>query len=116
MELKLPYVFKERMPSCNFRYRFQRHGVKKTIKGEPGSPEFLASYTAILDGVEEPEKIPDAKGSISWLVGLFLKDFAMRVEAGLVSPLTLKGHQHHLGRLVNEFGRKNAYMPRGKLV
>lgn len=116
MEIKLPYVSVERLPSGNTRYRFQRNGIKKTIKGKPGSAEFMANYEAIRDGIEEPAQSPALKGSVAWLTGLFLKDLKVRVEAQLVSPLTLKGHKHHLGRLVEEYGRKDAYMPRGKLV
>lgn len=116
MEIKLPHVFAECLPSGNIRYRFQRHGKKQTIQGEPGSPEFLANYAAILDGMDPAPATRTVKGSVAWLVGLFLRDLEQRVEAGLASPLTLKGHRHHLGHLVERFGKKDARMPRGKLV
>jgi integrase len=117
MEIKLPFVFAEKMPSGNIRYRFQRNGKKKTIKGEPGTSEFLRNYESIRDGLDICDTPPKVvKGSVSWLVGLFLKDLESRVEAGLASPLTLKGHRHHLGRLVAEYGAKDCRMPRGKLV
>lgn len=117
MEIKLPYVFAEKMPSGNIRYRFQRYGKKATIKGEPGTSEFMRNYEAIRDGLD-PKKpaIKAKKNSVAWLVGLFLADLEMRVEAGISSPLTLKGHRHHLGRLVAEFGHKECEMPRKSLV
>ncbi len=116
MNIKLKYVCKERLPSGNFRYRFQRQGVKKVIHGEPGSAEFMANYEAIRDGIPKSSAGPAVKGSITWLTGLFLRDVEKRVQAGLISPLTLKGHRHHLGHLVDAYGKKNAYIPRGKLV
>lgn len=117
MEIKLPFVFAEKMPSGNTRYRFQRHGKKATIKGEPGTSEFMRNYEAIRDGINPKDApIKAVKNSVSWLVGLFLKDVEMRVEAGLASPLTLKGHRHHLGKLIDKYGSKDCKIPRGKLV
>lgn len=116
MDHKLKYVARERMASGKMRYRFQRYGQKKTIKGEYGSPEFLAHYAALLDGIDWTPENPITKGSIQWLVGKFLHDLERRVQAGLASPLTLKGHRHHLGRYVEEYGEYDLRIPRGKLA
>jgi len=116
MQLNIPYVCRERDRNGRWRYRFQRHGKKVTMKGEPGSPEFLAHYAALMDNVPlaMPEKL--VRGSIRWLVGLYLADLETRMNAGIASPLTLKGHRHHLGRLVDAYGDFDANMPRGKLT
>ena len=116
VDVKLKYVARERMANGKFRYRFQRGGKKTTINGEPGTPEFLQRYTALLDGVEHvtPDRL--RSGSIAQIVGLFLRDVESRVASGLASPLTLKGHRHHLGYLVSEYGEMDARIPRGKLV
>lgn len=119
MEMKLRYVAKERMRSGKIRWRFQRGGQKVTLRGTPGSPEFLTHYAELLDGVAhtaDSARARTVKGSIAWLVGRFLADVDNRVAAGLASPLTLKGHRHHLGRLVDRYGPKDARMPTGKLT
>lgn len=118
MKVELEYVARE-WSRGKWRYRFQRHGKKTTLKGEPLSPEFMASYRAARDGIENPAILADKKlikQSVSWLVGLFLADLETRVAAGLASPLTLKGHRHHLGKLVGKHGAKSMIIPRGKLV
>lgn len=113
--MRLPYVTEERLPSGAIRYRYRRGRVKVTLKGEPGSSEFLAHYNDLQNGL--PAVAPRAiRGSVEWLVGLYLEALERRVEAHLASPLTLKGHRHHLARLVAEYGAKDANMPRSAVV
>lgn len=119
MDVRMKYVCKERMANGKSRYRFQRYGKKTTINGEYGSPEFHAHYANLLDGVDRPQSVAIArmhKGSIAYAVGIFLIDLERRVAAGINSPLTLKGHKHHLGRLVEHYGRKPIDIPRRKVV
>ncbi|WP_372572909.1 hypothetical protein [Ruegeria jejuensis] len=92
LDVKLKYVYRETLPSGNTRYRFEKAGRKVTLKGEPGSPEFLASYQAALNNLPKTDRAAK-KGSITWLVGLFIRHLESQVAAGLISPLTLKGHK-----------------------
>lgn len=69
--MRLPYVTEERLPSGATRYRFRRGTLRVTLNGEPGSREFLAHYSALRDGVPKV-KSTAIKGSVSWLVGLYL--------------------------------------------
>lgn len=116
MMIKLDYVSAERT-ATGWRYRFRRHrnGPKVTLKGEPGSAEFMAHYEALLDDVPQPASLA-RHGSVEWLVTLYLRDLSDKVAANLKSPLTLKSRQHHLGRLVEAYGVKNANMPRSAVI
>lgn len=113
--MRLPFVTEERLPSGAIRYRYRRGAVKVTLKGEPGSREFLDHYAALRDDVPQIQS-KAVCGSVEWLVGLYLADLERRVGNKLASPLTLKGHQHHLARLVAEHGAKDANMPRSAIV
>ncbi|WP_146195198.1 site-specific integrase [Pararhodobacter marinus] len=114
-DMRLKYVTTERLPSGATRYRFRRNGKVTTLRGEPGSREFHEHYAALIDGVPVvPMKA--VRGSVEWLVGLFLEDLERKVAARLASPLTLKGKRHHLGRLVEEYGPKSAEMPRSAVI
>ena len=112
--VKLRYVLSETLPSGQIRYRFRRNGVKVTLQGKPGDPEFHSHYAELLKTKNLVQGL--VHGSVSWLVQLYLDNLSSRVEAGLSSKLTLKGHTHHLQKLVTEYGDKDANMPRGKLI
>ena len=114
MSVKLRYVTWETLPSGQIRYRFRRNGTKVTLTGKPGEPAFHAHYAELLKGTPKPEG--PVQGSVQWLVSLYLENLGSRVKAGLTSSLTLKGHIHHLQKLVDAFGEKDANMPRGKLI
>ncbi len=114
MSVKLQYVTWETLPSGHTRYRFRKDGTKTTLKGKPGEPVFHAHYAELLKGTPKPEG--PITGSVRWLVSLYLENLRSRVTAGLSSPLTLKGHTHHLNKLVEAYGEKDANMPRGKLI
>lgn len=113
--MRLPYVTEERLPSGAIRYRYRRGAVKVTLKGKPGSREFLDHYASLRDDVPQPVSRA-IRGSVEWLVGLYLDDLDRRVGNRLASPLTLKGHKHHLSRLIAEYGGRDANMPRSALV
>lgn len=113
--MRLPYVTEERLPSGAIRYRYRRGKVKVTLKGEPGSREFLDHYASLRDDVPQPVSRA-VRGSVEWLAGLYLSDLERRVGNRLASPLTLKGHRHHLGKLIAEYGAKDANMPRSAVV
>lgn len=113
--MRLPYVTDETLPSGAIRYRYRRGKVKVTLKGEPGSREFLDHYSSLRDDVPVPVS-KAVRGSVEWLVGLYLEDLEQRAASHLASPLTLKGHRHHLRRLVEEYGSKDANMPRSAVI
>lgn len=113
--MHLPFVCRERLPSGKWRYRFQRAGRKVTLRGQPGTAEFMDHYRSLLDGAELPAS-KAVRGSIEWLVTLYLADLERNVAARLASPLTLKSHRHHLARLVAEYGAKDANMPRSAVI
>lgn len=113
--MRLPFVTEERLPSGAIRYRFRRGKVKVALKGEPGSREFLDQYSALVNGLPNVQS-KAVGGSVEWLVGKYLADLERRVGNRLASPLTLKGHRHHLARLVDEYGAKDANMPRSAVV
>ena len=114
MAISLKHVTPEYLPSGAVRYRFRRNGTKVKLRGEPGSPEFYAHYAELLQR-SVPSQGP-VEGSIAWLVDKYIKHQEMREEAGLASPLTVKGHKHHLGKLVKAYGEMDMYIPRGKLI
>lgn len=114
MELKLKYVSRE-WARTKWRYRFQRNGRKATLPGKPGEPEFMRRYAELMDE-PIPERTPIYEGSIAWLVGLFIGYVEMQVSAGIMSPLTLKGHRHHLGRLVDAHGPMSVEMRQAHLL
>jgi integrase len=113
--MNLPYVCRERLPSGGWRYRFQRGGRKITLRGDPGSPEMLDHYRSLMDGAPLPASNA-VRGSVEWLVGLYLADLERSVAARLASPLTLKGHRHHLAKVVAEYGPKDANMPQSAVI
>lgn len=115
----LEYVFAERLPSGNVRYRFRRYGKKTTIKGKPGEPEFHRHYSELLDGIGHTAASARARtveGSIAWLVGEYLRLMEVRVGAGITSPLHLKAERHHLGKLVTAYGEYDLNLPRKKFL
>jgi len=114
MQIKLPYVSRE-WSRTKWRYRFQRAGVKSTLPGEPGQPDFMRRYAELMGEPVQPRTVA-VDGSISWLVGLYLEHVQMMVESGLSSHLTLKGHRHHLGRLVDAHGKKSVDMRTAHLL
>lgn len=115
MPMRLKFVTTERLPSGAVRYSFRRGKVKVTLRGEPGSREFHEHYAALIDDVPVI-KSKAIHGSVEWLTGLYLLDLERRVGSGLSSPLTLKGHRHHLGRLIEEYGEHDANMPRSAVI
>ncbi len=97
MDIKLPGVYRERARGkWRFRYQANRNAPKKTLRGEPGSQEFLDHYRELKAGNEKP---PSQMGSIEWLRDLYLANFAKLVEAGLRSDVTLLNRRNILNRV-----------------
>ena len=112
MDVTLKWVHRERTRG-KWRYRFQRDGRKVTLRGEPGSPEFMAQYHC-LAGIKDAPPAP-LSGSLGWLRDAYLDHMANMVAAGQMSPLTLRQRRSQLARL-DEWAEKRMEMPRGKIV
>ncbi|WP_205119495.1 tyrosine-type recombinase/integrase [Paramagnetospirillum kuznetsovii] len=74
MRLRLKYIVEDTDRHGNVRIYVRRHGRKKRLKTEIGSPEFLVEYRAAIAELEgEPKKEelgpgPSAQGSLRWLI------------------------------------------------
>ncbi len=112
VRIRLKWVYRERTRG-RWRYRFQRDGVKRTIRGEPGSPEFMAQYHALCGS--EAEVTEPLSGSLGWLRSAYLDHMARMVAAGQMSPLTLRQRRSQLSRL-DEWAAKRMDMPRAKVI
>lgn len=120
MSIRLKYVYADTLPSGTVRYRFVRSGKKTRLRGEPGSPEFIAHYHELL-GIDRPA--PSVKGSLEWLVGAYVDYMKDMVAADQMSPLTLKQRHNQLKRVLarddgngSTWGKKRMDMPREKVI
>lgn len=86
MNVRLPYIQQFRDRHGKLRRYFRRSGMEKIrLRGEPGSPEFIAAYNAALSGhkIEKPP-IGAAKsppGSVSAAIAAYYQDTAFLVLA-----------------------------------
>ena len=112
MKIRLKYVYRERMPSGNWRHRFQKDGKKVTLEGEPGSHRFMAKYADLLSEHEE-YKIADTFG---WLVEAYLAHFADQVRAGQRAKGTLDHRRRQLTALLDDFRDNELEMPRSAVI
>lgn len=113
MSIRLKWVYAETLPSGNVRYRLERKGVKRTLRGEPGSPEFMAHYHSLAGIVDAPPA--PISGSLGWLVEAYLDHLAGMVAAKQASPLTLRQRRSQLARL-EEWSAKRMDMPRARVI
>lgn len=113
VDLKLPYLHPERMASGRTRYRVNKDGRKTTIRGEPGSDEFMAAYKAAMDGdgAERTKQTRAGKtGSIEWLVKLYLANLRSLVTRDERAPETLKQRVSLLEPFATAHGHRSAAM------
>lgn len=112
LRFNLKYIDRSRARDGSFRYRFRRGAVRKTLPGEPHSPEFMAAYNALLSGTiaasKAPRTLADTRGSVAWLIELYTRQMASAVKAGTMSPLTHKQRANILGRFATEHGHRDA--------
>ncbi len=65
LEIRLKYVVPDRDRHGNLRYYFQRaRGKKHRLRGEPGSPEFMAAYEAAKGATPEPRAHAGTLGAL----------------------------------------------------
>jgi hypothetical protein len=89
-EIKMEYVNDFIDARGKRRYVFRRKGHKRvTIKGKPGSPEFVAHYKALLDATTSTTAT-DTKTVPS----VITKAGANRTMPGTVNALAVKLYRH----------------------
>lgn len=76
--IDLPYTY-----LAKGRYwRFRRAGRDTKINGEPGSPEFMAHYQALMDAEDSlAARKPPAPGSFNWLIAKYERSAEFRALA-----------------------------------
>lgn len=118
MKLDFPGLMKERLPSGQFRYRVRKEGdtsKKITLHLTPDHPQFREHYHAARAGISLGP-VPNAptviKGSIGWLVGLYVKAMP---EIGLHQS-TIHQRTMFLTWLRSEVGEYSAAMPQSEVV
>ena len=69
---RLPYVTLEIARGRRFWYFRRRPGLRIRLRGDYGSPDFIASYNAALVGIAAPQKQTAApQGTLGWLVDVY---------------------------------------------
>lgn len=112
MQIKLPYVYPERMKSGRTRYRWQKNGKKVTMPGQPGSKEFMDKYHELMDTVPTPA----VERSLQWLCDNYVGWLDRQVDAGNASILTLRNRRNLLKHICLKYGRKHMDMPKRAVI
>lgn len=58
MDIDLPYLSRNKDRHGNVRLYVRHNGGYVRLRGEPGTPEFLAAYTAALERLGGPKDAP----------------------------------------------------------
>jgi hypothetical protein len=70
-KVELKYVIADKDRHGNIRYYFRRRGRGKIrLRGEPGTNEFLAAYSAATSA---PNSATVANSSLDWLINQYFK-------------------------------------------
>jgi integrase len=78
VQLDLPYLSKERDRRGNLRLYARRHGKRIRLKEQPGSPDFLKSYAAAVEALNDaagaviPVKGKTTPGTLGWLTARYM--------------------------------------------
>lgn len=126
MEMKVDYpgLLREPLPSGAIRLRVRVEGNPRRrirLHVDEKHDGFNEAYRAARAGIElpPPETIEASKsirGSIGWLVDKHMADMEKMVEAGQVSPLTLKKRKGLMRRLKARCGDYSLAMPQTEVV
>ncbi|WP_299558642.1 site-specific integrase [uncultured Sulfitobacter sp.] len=95
MRVKFPGLMREPLPSGSVRWRVRPKGDKSrkiALPCGPDHPDFKAHYDAArAGGILNPEPVTKSeRGTMAWLLGLYISHLEIQVEAKAASPLTLK--------------------------
>ena len=98
------YLHRFKTRHGNYVWYVRRPGGRRVrIKGEYGSPEFNAAYVAALDGLQPSQaKLPEAKGTMTWLWGQYRQTTAW---TGL-SPATRKQRENIMVGVLKKIGEE----------
>lgn len=123
MKIAYPGLLCERLPSGAVRYRVRVEGDKTRrvpLSVAPDHPQFVEIYRAARAGVKlQPEATPEERairGSVGWLAAKHIAAMEREVEAGAVSPLTLKKRRAVMKVLATKYADYSLHMPPEKLV
>lgn len=118
VQVDYPGLLKEKLPSGNYRYRVRVEGKphrRVRLHIEPSHKDFSEHYRAARAGREiKPEATPveiAQRGSVAWLTHKHIESMEKMVDAGVVSPLTLKKRRSMMKRLRKECGNCPVDMP-----
>lgn len=92
--MRYPHLRHERNRHGTWCWYFRRGNKRIRIRGEYGSPEFMAAYEAALAGRKPQQKVPDS-GTVAWLVDRYkesakfasLKASTRRVRDNILAQL-----------------------------
>lgn len=123
MRLTFPGLLAEKPPSGAIRYRVRVEGNKARripLSVTPDHPQFMEVYRAARAGIRiEPEASAEERairGSIGWLAAKHLAALEREVEAGSVSPLTLKKRRGVMKILTDKYADYALDVPPQRLV
>ncbi len=123
MNIKYPGLVQEKLPSGATRYRVRVEGMPNkriSLSVTPDHPQFSEIYYAARAGVKiSPETAPEdraIRNSIGWLAAKHIADMERQVEAGNVSPLTLKKRRSIIEIFTIRYADMAMEIPTRKLV
>lgn len=116
MNIDLPGLIREDLPSGNTRWRVRVAGNKRkriTLAIPPDHPDFLTHYHAARRGLrsEAPKQTDAVRYSLAWLMDEFERWMETEVAADRLDTKTLKQRRAFYARLREPYGRKHMAMP-----
>lgn len=98
-----PYLLREvNRHGTTVWYVRKGDGPRIRIKGDYGSPEFTANYTAALDGMAAPAERKAAAGTIEWLIRQYMRTTAW----GDLSEATRRQRENIFENIIKDSGDK----------
>ncbi len=99
-----PYLLREvNRHGTTVWYVRKGNGPRIRIKGDYGSPEFTANYTAALEGMAAPAERKAAAGSIEWLIRQYMRTTAW----GDLSEATRRQRENIFENIIKDSGDKH---------
>lgn len=95
MRLDYPGLVRERLASGNYRWRVRpegQRGKKIALPIGPDHPQFHEYYEAARRGekLDKPQEVKAERGTMGWLLELYITHLEGQVANGAASPLTLR--------------------------
>ena len=121
MRLRFPGLLREVLPSGNVRWRVRKAGDKTTrilLHVTPDHPRFGEHYHAARAGVQlppEPEAPKAVRGSVGWLVDLYIAAMQDMLKNGDLHKATVHQRTQFILWFASEAGEYKAAMPQAQL-